>query len=160
MALGIDEFLDKVRAVLIAPETEGGVPELTDKNTMVFHHGESDPTEDIERGIRECKGVHVIILEDGGDNDPEDADAPVILTDLFIELFIDTTQRPRRVDSQLRLGGQIRDDIMQTLHMNQSLRNEQHAFYHTKVKGFRPIADPDYTAWRIRLQRCIYLHKS
>lgn len=160
---GIDPFLDALREALIA--TEGGVPELTgtpgqdDGNVQVFHLGNADPSDDIRSGMNRCKGVHVLIYDIGGDSEPDDANAPVINVDAVVELYVDPTKRDRRRDPSRRLPGEIRDDIMQTLHLNESILRDQHNFYDTTVRSYRPIADPEFVVYRITVRRSVYLHQ-
>lgn len=151
----IDSFLDSVKAVLIAANT--GVAELSDTNTTVFHHGLSDADEDIKRGIARCGGVHCLIYDLGGDSDPTDANSPVILSEVTVELYVDTTKRNRVKTPALRLAGAIRDEIMTCLHLNATLQATDHYHMETRVMGYRPLADPDYVAFAIRLQRPIYI---
>lgn len=151
----IDSFLDSVKAVLIAPTT--GVAELEDTNTTVFHHGTSDAAEDIAKGIAKCAGVHCLIFDMGGDSDPADANSPVILAEVTVELYVDPTKRNRAKTPTLRLAGAIRDAIMTCLHLNATLQATDHYHMETRVMGYRPLSDPDYAAFAIRLQRSIYI---
>jgi hypothetical protein len=146
----IDSFLDLVKSVLTA-----GVAELSASNTTTWHAGAADPDEDIANGCRKCQGVSALIYDLGGDNDPEDATAPVILCQTAIELFIDPTKRRA---SNLRTPGAIRDAIMLALHGNATLQDSCHYHMRPRVTGYRPLADPSYTCFRITLQRSIYLH--
>ncbi len=153
--LGIDQSLDAVAALLI--DVTNGVAELTADNVTVFHHGQSDPDEDIQSGVSKCKGVHVLIYDLGGDSDPEDAGSPVIALVTGIELFVDTTKRNRRKTPGLRLAGEIRDDIMRTLHLSPFLIDREHCHMEPRITGYKPVSDPAYVVYRILLQRSIYI---
>jgi hypothetical protein len=153
--LGIDSSLDAI-AALLAHSTLG-VAELSETNVTVFHHGQSDPDEDIKAGCNKCKGVHVLVYDLGGDSDPMNADSPVIDIIAAVELYLDTTKRNRRKTPDLRLAGQIRDDIMRSLHLSPELMDGEHCHMEPRVKGYKPIADPNYVVYRILLQRSIYL---
>jgi hypothetical protein len=154
MPMDVDSFLDAVKAALIA---EGGVPEITDANSVVWHHGEPDPDEDIKKGIAACKGVHVLIYDLGGDNADDKAGDPIIDALCAVELYVDTTKRNRRKTPALRLAGEIRNDIMVTLHRNTILNTSLHCQGDATVRGYKPLADPDYTAYRITVARSIFL---
>lgn len=153
--MNVDAFLDAVKALLIHPDN--GVAELVDLNTVVWHHGATDPDEDIKAGIGKCDGVSVLIYDIGGDNAEDVAGEPIIAAECIVELFIDTTKRNRRKTPALRLGGAIRDDIMVTLHRASSLNNSGHCHGAAVVKGYKPLVDPEYTAWKITLSRSIFL---
>lgn len=167
MPLGIDEFLDLIRNVLV---TDATVPELTGSpteedgtcttpgNVQVFHFGDADPFEDTQNAMNRSKGVHVLITDMGGSSDPNDGDAPIIQAEVAVELFIDPTLRNRRTNKALRRPSQIRDSIMQSLHLNPALRTANHNFYDAKIRGYQPVADPEFVVWRITLERTIYLH--
>lgn len=148
----IDSFLDSIKTALIA-----GVPELLDAGVVVYHHGNSDPDEDIKSAVAKCSGVSALIYDLGGDSDPDDANAPVILAEAAIELYVDTTKRNRRKDATLRTAGAIRDDIMSTLHLSATIQSYDHCQMEPRVSGYRPVADPDYTVYRITLRRSIYI---
>jgi len=147
-----DTFLDLVKTALLA-----GVPELVADNVTVWHSGPSDPTEDIQRGIAKCHGVSALIHDLGGDSDPDDASAPVILARTAIELYVDTTKRNRTKTPTLRLPASIRDNIMTTLHANQTLLDGRHYHMEPRIKGYQPLADPDYVCYRVTLLSSIYL---
>lgn len=149
-----DDFLDAVAGLLAASST---VPELTGDNTLAWLHGASDPDEDIKRGSDKCQGVSALIFDMGGDSDPDDADSPVILSEVMVELYVDTTKRNRRKTPSLRSAGAIRDAIMRTLHLAPQLIDGEHCHMEPKVRGYRPIQDPDYVVFRIRLERPILL---
>lgn len=151
--MDVDAFLDAVKALLIHPDE--GVAELEDLNTVVWHHGSTDPDDDIKSGIAKCDGVMVLIYDLGGEN--SDADEPIIAAECAVELFIDTTKRNRRKTPSLRLAGEIRDDIMVTLHRASQLNDSAHCHGDATVKGYKPLVDPDFTAWRITLSRSIFL---
>lgn len=152
--LGIDQALDAIAALLI--HATEGVAELTEDNVTVFHHGQSDPDEDIRAGISKCNGVHVLIYDLGGDSDPQDAGSPVILAETGIELFVDATKRNRRRSPALRLPGEIRDDIMRTLHLA-PLLDYNHTHMEPRITGYKPVQDPAYVVYRIQLQRSIVI---
>lgn len=152
--LGIDQALDAIAALLI--HSTDGVAELNADNVTVFHHGQSDVDEDIRAGISKCKGVHVLIYDIGGDSEPEDAGSPVIAAVAGIELFVDTTKRNRRKTPSLRLAGEIRDDIMRTLHLSELL-DYTHTHMEPRITGYKPVSDPAYVVYRITLQRSIYI---
>jgi hypothetical protein len=149
--LDTDDFLVAVRTILIGSEL---LPELEDANVVQWHHGETDPDEDIKTAIAKCGGVSVLIYDEGGDEDSPDAD--LIEAVAYVELYVDTTKRNRRKNTSLRLGGQIRDEIMRLLHRHADLRNTA-AFADTRCRGYRTLADPEFAAWRITLTRKIYL---
>lgn len=167
--LGTDEFLDAVRDVLIAEGT--GVAELTgtpladlpdpakpDGNVMVYRFGDADPSDAIAAASNRCKGISVTITDQGGDNLAEDAASPVLDAEAWVDVYINPNLRDRRRNKDLRPPGRIRDDIMQTLHQNATLLRDQHCQYETRVRGYSPVADPEYVVWRIRLTRTIQLH--
>lgn len=154
MPMDVDSFLDNVRTLLIGA---GGVPECLAANTVVWHHGDSDPDEDIKSGIAKCNGVHVMIYDLGGDSGDDGASQPIIDALCSVELFVDTTKRNRRKTPALRLGGKIRDDIMVTLHRAALLNDSLHCHGSATVRGYKPLADPDFTAWRITIGRSIFL---
>lgn len=149
--LDTDDFLVAVRQALLDATA---LPELVDANVVEWHHGESDPDEDIKAAAAKCGGVSVLIYDEGGDEDEPDSD--LITAQAQVELYVDTTKRNRRKTPALRLGGAIRDDIMRTLHRHPALRNTA-AFADTRTRGYRVLADPEYAAWRITLTRKIYL---
>lgn len=151
----IDEFLDAVKEQLTHPDS--GVAELTAANVIVWHHGLSDPDEDIKTAVGKCQGVSVLVYDQGGDADPEDAASPVIISQLAIELFLDPSKRNRRKSPSLRTAGSIRDDIMRCLHLSAILLDASHCHMESHIKGYKPLADPDYVAYRIRLDRPIAL---
>lgn len=152
MSLETDAFLNALRAILIAPGT--GVAELAaDEAVVVWHSGESDPDEDIKNGMAKTKGVSALIYDLGGEAG-EDQDT--ITASAAVELFVDTSKRNRRKTPALRLGSQIRNEIMRKLHRAAALRNTA-AFFDCRVRGYQPLADPDYTAWRITVSHTIYL---
>lgn len=154
--LGIDAFLDAVATLLADPEH--GVAELSPDNVLVWRHGESDPEEDIRRAIQACKGVSVLVLDQGGNSDPSDAAAPVILSETWVELYIDPVRQNRRKHPGVRLPGEIRDDIMRTVHASPLLMDpEDHSMFEAGVRGYQPVADPEYVVFRIRIERPIYL---
>lgn len=151
--MNVDAFLDAVKALLI--HEENGVSELRDLNTVVWHHGSTDPDEDIKNGIAKCDGVMVLIYDLGGEND--NADEPIIAAECAVELYVDPTKRNRRKTPALRLAGEIRDDIMVTLHRAAALNDSAHCHGDVLVKSYKPLADPDFTAYRITLSRSIFL---
>lgn len=150
MSLETDEFLDAIRGVLIA-----GVDELTADGVAVWHHGETDPDDDVKSGIAKCKGVSVLIYDLGGD---AGADEDVLKSTAAVELYIDPTKRNRRTHSELRLGSQIRNAIMRLLHRNRALRN-QSASFDCRCRSYTPLVDPDYVAWKITVSHTIYLEE-
>lgn len=147
-SLETDDFLIAVKAALIASDDLG---ELTTDNVTVWHHGENDPNEDIQAGARKCKGVSALVYDLGGSE--ADADADAITADAVVELYVMTQKRRGASD---RKGGEIRDSIMRCLHRHTTLRNNA-AYFDTRVRGYEPLADPEFTAWRIFLSRSIYL---
>jgi hypothetical protein len=151
---GIDDYLDALGTLLANSDA---LPELSAMNITVWHHGESDPDEDIKGGIVKCKGVHVMIYDLGGDNEDEEAGDPAVAPVAAIELFIDATKRNRRKTPDLRSGGAIRDAIMRVVHRAPELLGAYHVAYDTVVTGYKPLADPDYAAWRITAKRMISL---
>lgn len=153
--LQIDEFLEAIRTALI--DEESGVPECVAENVVVFQHGPSDADEDIKVGISRCKGVSVLIYDLGSENEAVEAAFGELRAEAAVELYVDTTKRNRRKDETLRLAGQIRDDIMQTLHRNPILTAEAHSFYDATVTGYQPVADPAFVVFRITLARSISL---
>lgn len=149
----IDSFLDSVKTAIAA-----GVPELSSSEAVcVYHHGNSDPDEDIRAAVAKTNGVCCLVYDLGGDSDPDNALSPVILSEAVIELYVDTTKRNRRKDATLRTAGAIRDDIMATLHLNASVTNSEHIYMEPHITGYRPVADPDYVVYRISLKRSIYI---
>lgn len=151
MSLETNEFLEAIRSVLIAEDT--GIPELTAEGVTVWQHGETDPDEDVKAGISKCKGVSVLIYDQGGDAG-EDED--VMKATAAVELYIDTTKRNRRKTPSLRLGSQIRNEIMRLLHRNEDLRNTA-AIFDCRCQSYTPLNDPDYVAWRMTVSHTIYL---
>lgn len=149
-SLETDAFLTAVRALL----TDGAIPELTAAGVVEYHHGETDPDEDIKAACAKCNGVSALVYDEGGDETGEDSDMIEALA--YVELFVDTTKRNRRKTPSLRRGGEIRDAIMRHLHRHPSLRNTA-AWADARTRGYRTLADPDFAAWRITLSRKIYL---
>lgn len=149
-SLETDAFLIAVRAALLA-ETEA-LPELAENNVSVWHHGANDPDEDIRNSIARGQGVAALIYDLGGDETGPDTD--IITALAAVELYVSPTKR--RASAGHRLGGEIRDAIMRSLHRHSTLRNTA-AFFDTRVRGYEPLADPEFTAWRITLSRSIYL---
>lgn len=153
--LGIDQNLDAIAELLADPDH--GVAELTEDNLTVWHHGETDPDEDITNGINKCRGVSALIYDLGGDTDPAEASNPVIYCTTAIELYVDTTKRNRRKTPELRLAGEIRDNIMRVLHLSPFLMDGAHCHMEPRISGYKPIADPAYVVFRILLRRSIIL---
>lgn len=150
-----DDFLDAL-ASLLADEDDG-VAEFTADNIVVWHHGEADPDEDIQRGMKKCRAVSLLIHDLGGETDPQAPSNPVISHEVALDLYVDPTKRNRRADSTLRLAGAIRDDIMRKVYRAHSLRGTQHSFFDTRVLRWSPLDDPDYVAYRITVSRPISL---
>jgi len=148
---GTDSFLDAVKTALLASDD---LAELSAGAVAVWHHGESDPDESIQDAISKCKGVACLIYDLGGTAAGGDAD--VLTAEAAVELYVSTPKRSRKVTPSLRLGGEIRDSIMRCLHRHPDLRNTA-AYFDTRVQGYAPLADPEFTAWRITLTRSIYL---
>lgn len=149
--LETDDFLIALRALLIDSDD---IPELNEANVVAWHHGEGDPNEDIANAVAKGGGVSVLIYDLGGDEDGPDSD--VLNAEAAIELFVATAKRNRKKDAELRLGGQIRDSIMRLVHRNSDLRNMT-AVFDARIRGYVPLDDPDFTAWRITVARAIYL---
>lgn len=149
-SLETDAFLTAVRSALLAATA---CPELTEANVRTWHHGDTDPAEDIEAAAAKCGGVAVLIYDLGGNETGQEAD--VIRAEAAVELYVAAARRPRRQPG-IRLGGEIRDSIMRSLHRHADLRNTA-AFFDTRVSGYAPLADPEFAAWRITLSRSIYL---
>lgn len=149
-SLETDSFLTAVRTVLL---DAASLPELTLANMVVWHHGETDAAEDISSASAKCGGVAVIIYDLGGNETSPTSD--ILQADAVVELYIQTSKRPRS-RAGVRLGGEIRDSIMRALHRAAPLRNTA-AFFDSRVTGYQPLADPEFTAWRITLSRSIYL---
>lgn len=149
-SLETDGFLTAVRDLLIS----GVIAELTETNVVEWHHGVTDPDEDIKGAVAKCDGVAVLIYDRGGDESGEDAD--LIQAEAVVELFVDTTKRNRRKTPALRRGGEIRDAMMRLMHRHPTLRNTA-AYADSRVKGYQVIEDPEFAAWRITLTRKIYL---
>lgn len=154
--LETDVFLTALKAVLLAAETSAlkALPEATADNVILWHHGVTDPADDIAAGIAKCKGVSFLIYDLGGDEVDKDSDA--LTTTVIIELYVDTTKRNRTTHPELRLGGQIRDAVMRKVHRHPDLRNKP-AFFDTRVRGYVPLADDEVTAWRISISRTFFL---
>ena len=149
-SLETDAFLTAVRTLL----SGGTIAELTAANVVEWHHGVTDPDEDIKASVAKCDGVAVLIYDLGGNGTEEGSD--LIQADAAIELFVDTTKRNRRKTPTLRTGGQIRDAIMRLVHRHATLRNTA-AYADSWVKGYQVLDDPEFATWRITLTRKIYL---
>lgn len=147
-SLETDAFLIAVSDALIAA---ADLDELSAANITVWHHGENEPDEFIQASSRKSKGVSVIVYDLGGT--APDAEADTIVAEAVVELYVMTQKRRDAAD---RKGGAIRDSIMRALHRNSTLRNNA-AYHDTRVRGYEPLADPEFTAWRIYLSRSIYL---
>jgi hypothetical protein len=149
-SLETDAFLTAVRDILIG----GDIAELEAANVVEWHHGVTDPDEDIATAVGKCGGVAVLIYDLGGKE--SEADSDLIEADAALEIFVDTTKRNRRKTPALRLGGQIRDSVMRLLHRHADLRNTA-AWADCRVTGYQVLDDPSFAAWRITLNRKIYL---
>lgn len=146
-----DTFLDAVKTALLACED---LPELSAAAVAVWHHGDTDPDDEIKDATAKSKGVAALIYDLGGDAAGDDAD--VITATAAVELYVSAPKHSRKVDATRRHGGEIRDSIMRCLHRHADLRNTA-AFFDCRVTGYTPLADPEFTAWRITLTRSIYL---
>ena len=146
----IDTFLDAIAAALIA-----GMAEFTAANVRVWDGGQA-PDDDIAAGCGKCHGVSALIYDLGGDCDPDDDDNPVILAEAAVELYIDPTKRPKK-HTEMRIPGTLRDAAMTCLHLNPLLSPGEHSFYEAKIRGYKPVADPTYIVYRIRIRRVIEL---
>ena len=144
-----DPFLDALKDLLISSED---IPELVEGNVAVWHHGVTDPDEDIANSITKFGGISVLVYDLGGNV----ADEDIIGAAAAIEFFVDTTKRNRRANTALRLGGEIRDAIMRLVHRNITLRNLSPNF-DCRVTGYSPLADAEFAAWRITVSHSIYL---
>jgi hypothetical protein len=142
-----DSFMDALRTYLI-----GQVEELAEAGVVVYHHGESDPDEDVKNGAAKCQGVSALIFELGGD-----ADEDMIPEQYAVELYVDTTKRNRRKTPALRLAGAIRAEMLRAIHRTATLRDCGHALFDTRVVGWKPLEDPAYVACRITLERKFFL---
>jgi hypothetical protein len=149
-SLETDAFLIAVRDIL----TDGTIEELSADNVSQWHHGVTDPDEDIRAAVAKCNGVAVLIYDLGGSETGEGSD--MIDAEAAVELYVATPKRNRRKNPNLRLGGEIRDAILRLLHRHASLRNTA-AFADCRVKSYQALDDPEFAAWRITLSRKIYL---
>lgn len=166
--LQADDFLDALAALLtmrvpVVPATTPAtttpiIEELSTANVCVWHHGETDPDEDVKRAAQACQGVSVLIYDLGGEANPDGPATAVIAHDAAVELYVDTRKRNRRkTGNTLRLAGAIRDDIMRQIHRAASLRGTQHSFFDTRLVRWQPLEDANYTAYRITCTRPISL---
>lgn len=142
-----DGLMRALAAVLVAD-----VAELDARGVVVWHHGQGDPTEDIEEGVGRCGGVALLITDDGGEETIGEGDAPILEHQIHMELYVDATQRGK-MRPGMRYGGQIRDAVMRAVHCNPALRPYQHCMMDLRVVRFMKVSDPDYAVWRIVLAR-------
>ncbi len=154
--LETDTLLTAIKDVMLAAETSPLklLPEATAANVVIWHHGVTDPDEDLKAAMNKSKGVSFLIYDLGGDESAADSDS--LSASIIIELYVDTTKRSRKVNPNLRLGGQIRDALMRKLHRHPDLRNKPQ-FYDCRVRGYSPLADDEFAAWRITLVRSFFL---
>ena len=152
-ATTIDAWLELVKTALVALDD-------FDSNNVIVWDGNQDPTDDIAAGCLKAKGVSALIYDLGGDADPDEAAGPSILADAAVEIFIDPTKRRHRSTVGMLAPGALRDLVMASLHENETLNTGSHCPRETKVTGYKPVADPNYIVYRIRLRRTIVLTSS
>lgn len=147
---GFDPMLGAIRQAII-DATGTGIDEFTTANTLVVAPDETDQGIDamIGTALSKAKGLCLLLVSGGAKNPDPSAPGPRVTLTLELQLYASSRIRARGATSVLVLLAAL----MRTLHHAQIRISGFPWYEELRVMGFDPLADDDFTAYTINIER-------
>lgn len=147
---GFDPMLAAIRQAII-DATGTGIDEFTTANTLVVAPDETDQGIDsmIGTAVAKAKGLCLLLVSGGAKNPDPSAPGPRLTLTLELQLYVSTRIRARGTTSVLALLAAL----ARTLHHAQIRISGFPWYEELRVMGFDPLADDDFTAYAINIER-------